>query len=486
MTDLQVPEMEKDTRMAPCGSGARRTGRCFAKTTRVGLGSCQVNANSFWHHRRHALWVNEMLMTEETRISIERLGGDLKQLAEIGRGEDGGLYRMAFTEADMEGKAWLEERMAAAGLETSRDGACNVIGKLAGKNPDAPALVIGSHIDTVPCAGILDGTLGVLTGLECLRALKESGRVPETPVELIAFSDEEGRFGGMFGSQAFAGHVTPDTVNSSVDGGGMKLADAMVELGLDPWDALQARRDPATVAAYLELHIEQGPVLSTAQEQVGVVEAITGLFKWSVKFHGEPNHAGTTPMEMRRDAFMGVADFAHELPRILDENGSETSRATIGRVELTPGSANTVPGDARFSLDVRDTDETVMNELAGAIRRALAAIARRRGLTFSYDVESWIHPVDCDPALVDIVEASAIAAGVRYRRMESGAAHDAQIIATVCPVAMIFVPSKDGKSHSPLEWTAWDDIEAGARVMLGAIERHAFAKTAVGQEKEMR
>ncbi|WP_193214684.1 Zn-dependent hydrolase [Luteolibacter marinus] len=416
-----------------------------------------------------------MLVTEDTKISIERLREDLKQLAEIGRGEDGGLYRMAFTAADMEGKAWLEQKMKDAGLETCRDGACNVIGKLAGKVADAPSLVIGSHIDTVPCAGILDGTLGVLSGLECLRALKEAGRVPEMPVELIAFSDEEGRFGGMFGSQAFAGQVTPDTVHNAVDPGGLKLADTMQELGLDPWDALQARRDPASIAAYLELHIEQGPVLSQMQEQVGVVEAITGLFKWTVKFHGEPNHAGTTPMPMRRDAFMGVADFAHELPRILDENGSETSRATIGRVELAPGSPNTVPGEARFSLDVRDTDETVMNELAAAIRKALAAVARRRRLSFSYDAESWIHPVDCDAALVDIVEDAARSAGMRYRRMESGAAHDAQIMATVCPVAMIFVPSKDGKSHSPAEWTAWDDIEAGAQVMLGAIERYAFA-----------
>ena len=421
-----------------------------------------------------------MAMTDVTKISIERLREDLKKLSEIGRGDDGGLYRMAFTPADMEGKAWLEEKMIDAGLETSRDGACNVIGKLAGKNPDAPALVIGSHIDTVPCAGILDGTLGVLSGLECLRALKESGRVPDVPVELIAFSDEEGRFGGMFGSQAFAGQVTPETIHNATDAGGGKLSEAMAELGLDPWDALQARRDPATIAAYLELHIEQGPVLSQMEEQVGVVQAITGLFKWTIKFHGEPNHAGTTPMDMRRDAFMGVADFAHELPRILDENGSETSRATIGRVELTPGSPNTVPGEARFSLDVRDVDETVMNELAAAIRKALAAVARRRRLNFSYDADSWIQPVDCDPALVEMVDAAAAASGVRYRRMESGAAHDAQIIAKVSPVAMIFVPSKDGKSHSPAEWTAWDDIEAGAKVMLGAIERYAFKEAAVG------
>jgi len=321
---------------------------------------------------------------------------------------------------------------------------------------------------------VLDGTLGVLSGLECLRALKMADRQPERTVELIAFSDEEGRFGGMIGSQAFAGQVTPDTINSASDLSGVKLEDAMKELGLDPWQALHARRDPAKLAAYLEMHIEQGPVLSQMQEQVGVVEAITGLFKWSVSLIGEPNHAGTTPMKMRRDAFMGVADFAHELPRILDENGSDKSRATIGRVELMPGSANTVPGEAKFSIDVRDTDETVMNELAASIRKALTAIARRRGLSFTYEVESWIHPVDCDPVLVDLVDEAAQASGVRYRRMESGAAHDAQIVASVCPVVMIFVASKDGKSHSPAEWSAYDDIEAGVKVMMKSVERFAF------------
>ena len=415
-----------------------------------------------------------MAANEETDVSIERLSADLRELGEIGRAEDGGLYRMAFTEADMEGKAWLEKKMNEAGLVTMRDGACNVIGRMEGEDPELPLLVIGSHIDTVPCAGVLDGTLGVLSGLECLRALHEAGRKPKRSIELIAFSDEEGRFGGMIGSQSFAGLVTPDLIHNAADLGGMKLSEAMQDRGLDAWEALQARRDPVSLGSYLELHIEQGPVLSQANDQVGVVEVITGLFKWSVSLIGEPNHAGTTPMKMRRDAFMGVADFAHELPRIIDENGSERSRATIGRMELMPGSPNTVPGEALFSLDVRDTDETVLLELSAAIKKALVAIARRRGLKFNHEVESWIHPVDCDRELVDLVERAASETGVRFRRMESGAAHDAQIVAKVCPVVMIFVPSKDGKSHSPAEWTAYDDIEAGARVMLRAIEKMAF------------
>ncbi|HSP42567.1 MAG TPA: allantoate amidohydrolase [Luteolibacter sp.] len=444
--------------------------RIRGRNTKPGLGA---PGKKFLARRRVRL-LGRWMEATQCEPSIRRLERDLRELAEIGKAEGGGVYRMAFTAADMEGKAWLERKMREAGLTPRRDGACNVIGRLAGRDPDKPALLIGSHIDTVPCAGILDGALGVLTGLECLRALKEAGEVPERDIELIAFSDEEGRFGGMFGSQAFCGQITPDTIHRATDPAGMRLEDAMTEAGLEPWEALKARRDPQSVCGYLELHIEQGPVLAAAGEQVGVVEAITGLFKWSVTFSGEPNHAGTTPMPMRRDAFMGVADFSLEIPRILEENGSEFSRATIGRVELTPGSPNTVPGEATFTIDVRDTDEAVMTELAAAIRKALTAIARRRGLQFQYHQESRILPVDCDAKLIETVDAAARAAGVRYRRMYSGAAHDAQIVASLCPVAMIFVPSLDGKSHSPAEWTAYDDIEAGARVMMESIRRLAF------------
>lgn len=428
----------------------------------------------FLASRNIGLLLDLMATREIPGVSIERLKEDLRELSGIGRCEDGGVYRMAFTAADMAGKDWLESKMKEAGLATRRDGACNVIGRMEGRNADAPALIIGSHIDTVPCAGILDGTLGVLSGLECLRTLMESAQRPDCPLELIAFSDEEGRFGGMFGSQAFAGLITPETIHQACDLDGVKLADAMQEHGLDPWMALEAQRNPSQVSRYLELHIEQGPVLAQSHGQVGIVEAITGLFKWSVTLSGEANHAGTTPMELRRDAFMGVADFAHELPRIIDENGSEVSRATIGRVELLPGSPNTVPGEARFSIDVRDTDEEVMRELESAIRKALSAIARRRQLAFSYELDSWIHPVQCHEPLVVELEKSAKRLGVRHRRMPSGAAHDAQIVSKVCPVAMLFVPSKDGRSHSPAEWTALDDIEAGANVFLNAVHGLAF------------
>jgi beta-ureidopropionase / N-carbamoyl-L-amino-acid hydrolase len=408
--------------------------------------------------------------SDPLRIEVARLRQDLQALGRIGLDpDDGGLYRLAFTPADLEGKRWLRERLEEADIPWRVDGAGNHFGRLEGADPEAPAVLIGSHLDTVPCAGTLDGSLGVITGLECLRRLKESGVRPRRPVELVAFSDEEGRFGGMFGSQAFVGDITPQTLHEATALDGTRLEDAMRACGLEPFRALEARRDPATLHSYLELHIEQGPVLDRLQKSVGIVEAITGLFRWVVHLRGEANHAGTTPMAMRHDAFMGLADFAHEIPRILEENGGEQSRATIGKAQILPGAPNTVPGLVEFSLDARDTDPGVLDALRDAFRRALQAIARRRSLMFSFEEQSRLEPVPCDPRLVGLLTRHAEALGLTFERMPSGAAHDAQLVARITPTAMIFVPSREGRSHSPAEWTAWDDIEAGANLALQVV-----------------
>lgn len=408
-------------------------------------------------------------VANQLSVSIDRIKDDILTLAGIGRkDEDHGLYRMAFTEADMQGKDWLESRMQDAGLTTSRDGALNISGTLPGSD-DLPSILVGSHIDTVPCAGTLDGTLGVVVGLECLRVFRENNLSLKRPIELIAFSDEEGRFGGMLGSMSVCGMTTPETIFGSADLDGIKLNEVLESLKLDPLKILDARRDPKDIAAYLELHIEQGPVLDHYRKQVGIVEEITGLFKWLVRLKGTANHAGTTPMDLRNDAFMGLADFAHEIPRIIEENGSERSRATIGKAHILPGSPNTVPGLVEFSLDVRDTNDTTLAELRDAFRKALFAISRRRSLTFEFEEQSEIKPVACDSKLTSVIEEQARQLGLNYQRMHSGAAHDAQIMAGICPVAMLFVPSKDGKSHSPAEWTAWTDIEAGANLLLHSL-----------------
>ncbi|WP_145102715.1 Zn-dependent hydrolase [Rosistilla carotiformis] len=403
------------------------------------------------------------------RVDLERIKRDILTLAKIGRREsDRGIYRMAFTDADIQGKQWLTQQIEQADLVASTDGAMNISGELPGTS-DAPRVLVGSHIDTVPCAGALDGTLGVVVGLECLRTLRENGFQPERTLELIAFSDEEGRFGGMFGSQAVCGQLNPQSLETTTDMNGVLLREELARHGHDALAALDAARVPESIAAYIELHIEQGPVLDRTKKAVGVVDEITGLFTWAVTLRGEANHAGTTPMEMRNDAFMGLADFAHEIPRILEENGSERSRTTIGKVQILPGATNTVPGLVEFSLDVRDTSEVVLEELGAAFRKALSAIARRRNLMFEFAQKSYLRPVACHDAIVQLLMNQASELGLDHLRMPSGAAHDAQIMGSMVPVGMIFVPSKNGQSHSPAEWTAWSDIEAGANLMLQTL-----------------
>jgi N-carbamoyl-L-amino-acid hydrolase len=408
-------------------------------------------------------------LPEGMKVDLERIKRHVLALADIGKNtQDHGVYRMAFSDADMEAKRWLLEQIDAAGLESRSDGAANIFGVLKSGN-DLPSLLVGSHIDTVPCAGTLDGSLGVVVGLECLRVMHDTGLAIERDVELVAFSDEEGRFGGMLGSESFCGLTTPQTVQSAVDSNGVSLKDAMLRQGLDPMKILEAHRDPKTVSRYIELHIEQGPVLDRKQLQIGIVDEITGLFRWNMRIQGESNHAGTTPMDMRRDAFMGLADFAHEIPRVLEEIGSERSRATIGTAEILPGAANTVPGTVEFTLDVRDTSEEILSALKDALRRALSVICRRRSLTFDFEEPSFIHPVKCDGDIVGLIEQHSRSLDYSYLIMPSGAAHDAQIMGRLWPVGMIFVPSRGGVSHSPAEWSPWTDIEAGANVLLKTL-----------------
>lgn len=407
-------------------------------------------------------------------INLERLQKDHFELSEIGRNsEDRGIYRTAFSDADMQARRWLMDKLENIGIEPSMDGAGNVSGIL-GHNEKCPRYIIGSHLDTVPCAGSLDGALGVLVGLECLRALQEDNAELNKNIELVAFSDEEGRFGSMFGSEAYTGAITPETLQYFSDLEGRTLAQAMQAQGLEPLEALAAKRNPDKIEGYLELHVEQGPVLDRLRKQVGIVESITGLNKWLIRIKGEANHAGTTPMEMRNDAFMGLADFAHEIPRILEENGSERSRATIGKAQILPGAPNTVPGLVELSLDFRDPSLEILEQLAIAFRKTLSAITRRRNLMFEFEIQSEIQPVPCGEKFVNCLEEQARALKLDYLLMPSGAAHDAQIVANIAPVGMIFVPSKDGISHTPAEWTDWDHIAAGSKLALNTLKALAI------------
>jgi N-carbamoyl-L-amino-acid hydrolase len=408
-----------------------------------------------------------MTVATELKVNFDRLRTNLNELSQIGRSTDMGIYRQAFTENDLQARNWLREKIEQAGLELDIDGAANIHGYVGDRSK--PSVVVGSHIDSVPAAGPLDGTLGVLTGLECLQRIREEGIQLDYPLELVSFSDEEGRFGGLLGSQSFVGDINPQKIHNAKDLNGVSLADAMRACGYEAIKALDARRNPRSVRSYLELHIEQGPVLDSLDIPIGVVSHITGLFKWSIRLIGRPDHAGTTPMHMRADALAGLSEFSMEIPRILEENGTERSVATIGKVDLFPGTANTVPGKVEFSLDCRDTDSQILEDLMDAFRRALSAIARRRDLMFEFDVLSDVDPVACDDNIQNMIRSAAEAVRAQTHSMPSGAAHDAQIVARLAPVGMIFVPSKNGRSHSSAEWTDWEDIETGANVALHTL-----------------
>jgi N-carbamoyl-L-amino-acid hydrolase len=401
------------------------------------------------------------------QINCERLKANLIELSKIGYNEhDRGIYRPGFSDADMQARRWLQERAQAAGYDTFMDGAGNVFfgrGEL-----NKPAILMGSHIDSVPAGGIFDGSLGVMAALEVLQTMDDHNVKTDTPVWGVATAEEEGRFGGMFGAQAMAGKLNPDWVLSAHDADGVYLKDAMAAQGLNAMDALDAAWRPEQLKAYLELHIEQGPVLFQENLQIGVVDGISGVFKWIVHLKGKADHAGTAPMDMRSDAFMGLADFAHEIERIIAENGTDKTRITVGKVELKPGYPHTVPGEAIFTIVGRDMDEAVMQEVANACRKTLSAIARKHRLMFEYEQSSWLAPKPCSKALTDQIEAQVKQMGYSYLRMPSGAGHDTQFLSEITEAGLIFIPSVNGVSHAPDEWSHWHDVENGANVLLHA------------------
>ncbi|MDZ5699271.1 Zn-dependent hydrolase [Chelativorans sp. M5D2P16] len=401
------------------------------------------------------------------RIDIQRLRRDMEALGAIGRNPaTGGLDRVSFSDADMEGRRFVGGLMEAAGLDVSMDGAGNLSGRW--QVGDGPAVMLGSHLDSVPDGGMFDGALGVVAGLECVRAMKEAGCTPARPVEVMATAEEEGRFGGMFGAQALTGQVTREWLETARDDAGMRLFDAMRAQGLDPYRALEAKRPEGTIAAFLELHVEQGPVLERTGKPAGIVTGIAGVFNWTVRFEGEANHSGTTPMEMRRDALMGMVDFAHGIPDLIAEDGSKTSRVTIGKVSVEPNFPHTVPGAAVFSLVTRDMDEEVMHRLAAGARRRMEAAARKHGLSVAIDETSWLPPSPCHPDVIAAFRRAADRLGLDAPLMPSGAGHDVQVMAGITRAGLIFVPSVGGISHAPQEWTEWADIEAGTNLLLQA------------------
>ena len=391
---------------------------------------------------------------------------DFDALAAIGRTRAGGVSRPTFSDAHLAARAWFLERAATPGLETSIDSAGNHSAVLRSTRADAPTLLLGSHLDSVPDGGRFDGALGVVAALEALRTVKDARLGLPVGLEAIDFTDEEGTLVGLLGSEALAGALRLEML-ARPRGGRDALLAGLARAGLVEERIADARREPGSLAGYLELHIEQGPVLERERIDVGVVTGIVGSRSFRLEFIGVAQHAGTTPMSVRRDAGLGAAAFIIAA-RALALRDHPDCVVTVGSVELEPGAFNVVPGRARLALEFRSPDAARL----AALERELLALAGQEAEAHSLDLEivsvgRW-EPEPLDPTVRAAIGRAAREVGLSTLALASGAGHDAQVLAGVTRAGMIFVPSAGGVSHQPGEHTEWSDCVNGANVLLGA------------------
>lgn len=380
---------------------------------------------------------------------------------------EGGLYRGYLTPAYTAAQDALAGWMERAGMTIRRDAAANLIGRYEGDLPGTPALLIGSHLDSVRDGGRYDGPLGIMLGVEAVATLHQSGKRLPFPIEVIAFGDEEGsRFpAAMLTSRAVAGTLAPEALDIA-DADGVSLSQAGVSLS----DYLSAARGPGTTLAYLEAHIEQGPVLEAEGLAVGTVTGIAAQLRYQAVIKGMAGHAGTSSMPLRRDALAGAAEMILAIEKIARADASDLV-ATVGRIEALPGAPNVIAGEVRFTIDIRSGDEARRDRAAEAILDALASIANHRDLNCAIQRVHDLPASPCDPALMDLMDAATADAGYPIRRLVSGAGHDAMVMAALCPTAMLFIRCKHGISHNPAEHVDPADADVALQVMLGFIDR---------------
>lgn len=404
-------------------------------------------------------------------INADRLWNNIHKLGEIGRTAEGGITRLSFTETEKEAKETVKGFMAEAGLKVWEDEMGNLYGRREGRNPELPAILIGSHIDSVFNGGIFDGPAGVLTGIEVLHSLNDQNVQSAHPVEVVAFTDEEGaRFSsGMLGSKAITGTITDEDLYGSRDADGLTVADAMKLAGFDEKLVHQAKRNPADIKCYLELHIEQGKVLEKENLPVGIVTGIVGVSWLKVTLEGEAGHAGTTPMNFRKDpltAAASIIDFAEKLGK-----REIPSVITVGRIQAFPGGINIIPGKVEFTFDIRDLSDDKIDSLTAQLKEFIASTCEERGISFKVEELHKLPAALCSPAIKAEFAESLKGLSIQPFELPSGAGHDAMIVSEIADMGMIFVRSKDGISHNPKEWSEKEDLAAGAEVMYETVKR---------------
>ncbi|HEY4388632.1 MAG TPA: Zn-dependent hydrolase [Ktedonobacteraceae bacterium] len=404
-------------------------------------------------------------------INASRLNEALEKLATFH--EDGSLYtRRSFTSVYQEAREWLKREMVKSGLSVQTDGAGNIVGRRAGRRTGVPALATGSHIDTVANGGRYDGMIGVLSALEVVRSINDAGLVLNHPLEIIDFlAEEPSAFGiSTLGSRGMVGSLTEEMLNKQ-DDRGRRLGDCIRSVGGDPATLQGPLRRRGDLKAFLELHIEQGPVLEDTQTDIGVVTGIAGIHRYKVQIEGMQGHAGTVPMESRRDALVTAAKVVTAIQRIASEHTSAQRPvvATVGTFQVFPNHANVIPGSVTLSFEIRSIEQQYLRQIANVIIQNIQQISQQDHCTTVVEELSTSTPVLADNSIVEIVEQSAHTLGLSSVRLPSGAGHDTSHVAAIAPVGMIFVPCSRGISHHPDEYSSVSQIVHGAAVLAESL-----------------
>jgi allantoate deiminase len=411
-------------------------------------------------------------------INEERLWSRLQLLSQIGITESGGVTRLSFTAEERAAKDLVASFMKEAGLQVREDGVGNLIGRKEGLNPDASVVLTGSHVDSVFNGGNFDGPLGVLAAIEALQAMNEQGIETEHPIEVIAFTDEEGaRFSfGMIGSRGIAGTLTQEELLNK-DQQGISIAEAFVSNGLNPKEIGKAARRPEDVKAYIELHIEQGKVLEGQNLSTGIVSGLAGPLWVKFIFEGEVGHAGATPMSIRHDALTAAARVMLVIEAEAAKTG--TTVGTVGQIQALPGGINIIPGRVEFSLDLRDISEAVRDEVEKNIRETAEQICEAQGVKLTIEDLQRVAPAPCSELVKNAAQNAFDKLGLESYILPSGAGHDGMQLLDLCPMGMLFIRSKNGISHDPAEWSSEEDCKDGANVLYHTVLNLAVQKVNV-------
>jgi allantoate deiminase len=400
------------------------------------------------------------------KINKQRLEQRINELAEIGKIGETGVCRLTLSKEDRQGvekvKSWMEE----AGLTARIDHFGNLIGRLEGENPEAPILMLGSHIDSQPYGGRFDGVIGVLGALEAVQTIKEQNLRPKMPIEVVAFSDEEGcRFNkGLFGVRGILGKLEEGELDRS-DKDGITRREALIEFGCDPERLKESEYPEGNIRAFLELHIEQGPVLEKNNLPVGIVTGISGPLWLTVELEGFAGHAGSVPMPMRQDALVGAAKIIVSLNELASEDPDAPTVGTVGSLKVFPDSRNIIPEKVSFTVDLRDINIDRRHRIEERLRARITEITEQHGLTCRISEDTNSEPRYCSQEIMNVMREESQNMGLNPMELMSGPFHDSLAMSYVCDYGMIFVRCKDGISHNPKEFSTFEDISLGAELL---------------------